>query len=289
MAKLILPHGTTWEFVEVTTDEPFGPITSVKPIAEIKLTGFSTHGVLREHPPLCPCEDCVRNDIDAGGYNDVDVHAAPLSPKLGNPRNPCVIAKAAMVRAADEGHQRPWEMFGDRPAWINQVVRAVGIAVNDSAPEEARSVWERLNDTIPRVVKANKLDDEHIERRINARLLCWFARRIIGDPLPADVEAVVFAREAWIRGDTTDTECLYLAKILERGGGGNHELLGVAAGLIIVTPAVIARAVLNDAARGDATVYSGVELFEDLLDQWEKACAEEGVLGVETRPGIEPG
>lgn len=213
-----------------------------------------------------------------------DVHALPLSRGKGNWYNPCVIAKASMVHAANNGNPVPTVAFTDRPLWLNQVINTAGIHVNDTIATNCSEVWQRLDETVSRVCAANKLDDAHVERRINARLLCWAVRYVYGDRLPRFMDWALAAREAWVVSDNPvdDQEAKSRANIGAKVE--NDNMLGACCGAVLVDPKSITYAVNEHIANRalvsgpDRTFDDGVEFFELLLDQWEKACAEEGVL-----------
>lgn len=212
---------------------------------------------------------------------NLDVHNLPLSHGTGTPRNPCVIAKASMVYAANQGNATPWVEFTAGPAWLNKVINNAGIQVNDDIGNANRSVWDRLNATVPRVCAANRFDNLHTEKRINARLLCWAVRHVWGDRIPANMLVAVAEREAWLEGRSTDAECSYWGQLVAKQFPHYHLALACG-GAAAVNPQSI-RQTINEVLGShlvmDRDPEAGVKFFELLLDQWEKACAEEGVLG----------
>lgn len=260
-----------WEYVELKAAVQLDGFMSVEEATRFAVAWNSSHETLA---PL--------------HITGLDVHNLPLSQGTGTPRNPCVIAKASMVYAANQGNVTPWVEFTDWPAWLNRVINNAGIQVNDNIGTTNRSVWDRLNATVPRVCAANRLDDAHTERRINARLLCWAVRHVWGDRIPANMVVAVAEREAWLEGRSTDAECLYWAQLVAKQFPHNH-LAAACAGAATVNPQTISRTineVLAPTGRGrqrdrveTRDHEAGVKFFELLLDQWEKACAEEGVLG----------
>ena len=302
--EFILPEGVTAKLI---TPPPQGQqpapagyewVTLTPSDGGMHLEGYSlplTGSVVISSDPVkpCNCNDC--NPAEKWkNIEDLDVYSLPISHGKGTPQSPCIIAKASMVHAADQGNQKPWLEFTDWPVWLNEVINHAGVKVNDSLPRRGvDEIWERLNATVPRVVLANRLDDAHVELRINARLLCWAVRWVFGDRLTTSMKQAVAAREWWISERLDDdADCLRHAKHIEQtylDSTIGSAVAGAAHASAATICASVSEVMMQDtpkAVEADGTwvvserdTAAGVKFFELLLDQWEKACAEEGVLG----------
>jgi len=171
--------------------------------------------------------------------------AMPLSGGKGdNPETLCLQQKANVIRLHMAGVMETVDLnhlLTDHGCWQNAVINHFGIWVNDALDP---SRFDELDARMPLLVAATKRSDPLIEERINARLLCALARRVLHifeEVFPEDdrPRKAIEAREAWLDDPTAPTAA--------------------------------------EAARA-AEAFDEIEWLDWLLDQWEKAVAQEGAM-----------
>ena len=169
----------------------------------------------------------------------------------------CLMEKVSILWALNTG-QDVKDVFSDLPPCTNAFVARNAQYVNDLSSDEDR---QKLNAMIPRLLRARRTDSDH---RINTRLAIWAARKVLHlvDPMDmAKALAAIEAAEAWLENpckETVDAAAAYATY--------------AAAAYAAATPA---------AAYATAAAYAAAEpldlaaFLDELLDQWEEACAKE--------------
>lgn len=214
----------------------------------------------------------------------------------------CVMQHAALAHARAHNYidQLPLDqILTDRPCWANECLTNVAIVCNDRYPDtpEGNAERQRLAPLLERIVLAERRPEE-VERRINARILCHQARKVlhlIPDEHREVCEAAIVTRERWLDGDATEDDCQEAAKAARAvvtewaewaaGAAWAGWAAGAAWAVVTAEAAWDAEAVWAGWAMWAAEAAEAAEAdtdwvlwLDELLDVWEKACAAEGAL-----------
>ncbi len=163
--------------------------------------------------------------------------------------------------------EEAWAELNDHPVCTDPLIYNAAQTVNDRLADEER---QRLVPLIARLSRCHTPSDAMTARRVRVRVACWAERSVldlIDDPdRRAFVLAAIETAEAWLRGEATEHDCLIVAAAAASPAPHTASYAVVAADA----------AVAADLAERDLVMW-----LDELLDQWEKACAEEGALADE--------
>lgn len=202
----------------------------------------------------------------------------------------CVMVKASLEHARRNGYidKVPLgKILTDHPCWANEALTYIAIFCNDRADDVER---QRIKPMLERVLRCERRTPE-VERRINARVLCAQARKVL-HLIPEDrrepFERAVATREAWLRGEASEDDCqeaAWAAGAAKAAGAAEAAWAAKAAWAAEAAEAAKAAwaAGAAEAARAagaakDAGDFDPIAWLDDALDCWEKAAAEEGAL-----------
>ena len=169
-----------------------------------------------------------------------------------------------------------WAMLTDHPACTEPLIYRAAQVVNDRLGDDER---QRLVPLIDRLMLARRVNDPATAKRCRVRVACWAARSVL-DLVPAEgrdvCEKAIATAEAWLRGEATEAEC--------HDAAANAD--AIALFLWGTASAASAAYAAADAASADAAAYAAAAAAErdlvlwldELIDQWDKARAEEGAM-----------
>jgi hypothetical protein len=164
-----------------------------------------------------------------------------------------------------------WAHLTDRPDCTEPMIYRAAQVVNDWLADDER---QRLVPLIDRLIAARPVADPVKARRCRVRVACWAARSVLDLVRPEDRDAcekAIATVEEWLRGEATEQDCTAAA---------------AAARVAAASTAYAARAAASTANAARAAAYAAraaaerdlVLWLDELLDQWDKARAEEGVM-----------
>jgi hypothetical protein len=213
---------------------------------------------------------------------------------------PCVMN---LVHAAwlIEQHGSITQALTDQPACTETVIAKIAIRVNDQLADEER---QRLRPLIPRLYMAHRVADDEARKRVLIRVACWAARSVLHLTRPEDrggCEQAIETAERWLSGEASEQECsaasanataTTCASTTTRWSASAARAASCAARAATyaaTAAAAAAAAHADDAATAanaaayaayahDATNVDLVAWLDEVLDQYDKARADEGVL-----------
>ena len=182
-----------------------------------------------------------------------------------------------------------WALLTDSPECTEPMIYRAAQRVNDLLPEVER---QRLVPLIDRLMVAGHVADPVVAHRCRVRVACWAARSVLDQVRDEDrevCETAILTAEAWLRGEATEAECAIATYATSAAAAAASETAAYAAASATSAAAAAAAAAAysyaSPAAAYAASAAADAELdlvlwLDDLISQWEKARAEEGVLGV---------
>jgi hypothetical protein len=195
------------------------------------------------------------------------------------------------------GLAEAWAALTDEPLCTDPLVGHAAWHVNDELSHTER---QRLVPIIPRLIRAHTPRKATVRQRVRVRVACWATRSVLDLISGAERRAVALRAtetvEAWLGGEATQPDCARASRLASTytfyADGYTTELAHHVASATTYAAAYDTEAVKSTAAgiAARAIARAGrdpVLWLDELLDQWEKACVEEGcVLPSELRCSV---
>jgi hypothetical protein len=186
------------------------------------------------------------------------------------------------------GLTEAWAALSDEPLCTDPLIGHAAWHVNDGLPHTER---QRLVPIIPRLMRCHTPRKATVRQRVRVRVACWATRSVLDLISGAERRAVALRAietvEAWLLGEATQADCARSSRLVGNytlyADGYTTELAPHVASATTYAAAYDAEAVKSTAAGIAAraivrSVRDPVLWLDDLLDQWEKACVEEGCV-----------
>lgn len=180
-----------------------------------------------------------------------------------------------------------WLLLDDSPRCTDDMISLAVQRVNDRLNDEDR---QRLIPFLDRIQRCHSPADKMARRRVRTRVACWSARKVAylirDDERRAVALRAIETAEAWLCGDATTEDCAGAAVAVAASASTSYGRAFAASSA--ASDAAYASAYdaayassASAASAFDAAADSLLAFLDELLDQWEKACAAEGTLAEE--------